>query len=186
MYLSQTGAIAHYPGVRRAWKAGLLLRLRGVSGACWVQVALSASPSRPAAHNDTLTRAACTSARPCYCLPQLPVHCLEGGRPPLTARVLQLFTTLLRQPLLIPSCLSAGLPKPMQTATTVIFFYLSFNLKTDQAISPPNQRTAPSILCSKIYSYTAQNQTDASMRDKAKTIIFLLCFDNLTFISIFL
>lgn len=172
-----------------------------ISGACWGQAALSASPSPPAAREDTLPRAACPSAPtldssrhcltsfPSSSFPALRVADLHppGGPSSATLHHFDLDNCSLYLPTsqLDPST-SASHAKPVQIATTLIFLYF-FYPQTDQTIWPPNQRIAPSVLCSKrIYSCAAQSQTDASMQDMPENTILLLCFDNLTFIHIFL
>lgn len=148
-------------------------------------MALLASSSSPAAHEDTLPRAASMSA-----------PTMDTSRHLLSPFVIQVvdlqslpkFRTSsllwLRQLLFVPSHLSAmpfHLHKSSQVhmnCSSCYFALLSF---------PPNQRTTRSVLCSRrIYSYAAQNQTGALTRDMPKTTIFLLCFDSLAFISIFL
>lgn len=145
-------------------------------------MALLASSSPPAAHEDTLPRAAGRSA------PTMDTsrHFLSPSVIVLKVADLQSLPKFssssllwLRQLLFVSSHFSA-MPVHLHESSQAHRNFALFSF-------PPNQRTAPSVLCSRrIYSYAAQNQTDALTQDMPQTIIFLLCFDSLAFISIFL
>lgn len=146
---------------------------------------LSASPSPPAAHENTLPRAAGTSAP----ATDTSRHFLSPFVVALKVADLQSLPKFssssllwLRQLLFVPAYLSAmpvHLHKASQAHMNCSYCYFALFSFT------PNQGTAPHILCS-IYSYAAQNQADASTQDMPENTIFLLCFDSLAFISIFL
>lgn len=112
--------------------------------------------------------------------PQSFCRCLEGGRPPSTAQVQQFFAALAETTPLCPfSPLSYTSSSSWAHSNYSSWYWALFSFT-------PNQRIAPSVLCSRrIYFYAAQNQTDALTHDMAENTIFLLCFDRLAFISIF-
>lgn len=156
---------------------------------------MSASPSPPAAHEDTLPRAA-EDTLPRAAGTSAPAmdtsrHFLSPFVVALKVADLQSLPKFssssllwLRQLLFVPAYLSAmpvHLHKASQAHMNCSYCYFALFSFT------PNQRTAPHILCSRrIYSYAAQNQADASTQDMPENTIFLLCFDSLAFISIFL
>lgn len=145
------------------------------------------SPLPPAAHENTLPRAAGMSA-----------PTMDTSRNFLSPFVIALkvaelqslpkFSSssllFLRQLLFVPFHLSAmpvHLHESSQAHMSCSYCYFALFSFT------PNQRTALSVLCSRrIYSYAAQNQTDASAQDMPENTIFQLCFNSLAFISIFL
>lgn len=131
-------------------------------------MALLASPSPPAAHEDTLPRAAGMSA-----------PTMDTSRHFLSPFVIVLKVADLQS---LPKQFFAALAETALLCPFPVHLHNSFQAHMNCSSCyfalfsfPPNQRTAPSVLCSRrIYSYAAQNQTDALTQDMPKNIIF--CF----------